>query len=102
MSFDPAWVPSLISAVGEESTAQHTARLHAALAPLHITRWPYEGAIAIVEESHGLRRRHLVDGWCYLGDRKPRGKARIARFDVDVYQILLRPLLEGNLRVEAA
>jgi excinuclease Cho len=88
--------------VGEERIEQHARRVQAALAPLRITRWPYEGAIAIVEESHGVRRRHLVDGWCYLGERKPRGKPKAARFDMDVYQILLRPLLEGNLQVEHA
>ena len=88
--------------VGEESVGQHTQRVQAALAPLRITRWPYEGAVAIVEEAHGVRRRHLVDGWCYLGERKPRSKPKAARFDMDVYQILLRPLLEGNLQVEHA
>lgn len=88
--------------VGEENAALHAARVQAALAPLHITRWPYEGPVAIVEESHGVRRKHLVDGWCYLGERKPRSKAKAGRFDMDVYQILLRPLLEGNLQVEPA
>jgi excinuclease Cho len=86
--------------VGEESAAQHGARVAAALAPLRVTPWPYPGAVAIVESSHGVRRRHLVDGWCYLGERKPRGRAKPARFDMDVYQILLKPVLDGTLTIE--
>jgi excinuclease Cho len=84
---------------GEESATDHAARMQAALAPLRVTPWPYPGAIAIVEKSDGLRQRQLVDNWCYLGTRLARRKSA-ARFDVDVYRILARPLLEGGLTVE--
>jgi len=84
---------------GEESASEHAARVRAALAPLRVTPWPYPGAIAIVEQSDGLRQRQLVDNWCYLGTRQSRRKSA-ARFDVDVYRILARPLLEGGLTVE--
>jgi len=70
-----------------------------ALAPLRVVRWPYPGAIAIVEESDGLRQRHLVDRWCYLGTGKPRGK-KAPQFDIDVYNILQRPLAAGGLNIE--
>lgn len=84
---------------GEESATDHAARMQAALAPLRVTPWPYPGPIAIVEKADGLRQRQLVDNWCYLGTRRPRGKAP-ARFDVDVYRILVKPLLAGTLAIE--
>ncbi len=84
---------------GEEPAADHAARVRLALEPLRVTRWPFAGAIAIVEESGGLRQRAIVDRWCYLGFSKPRGRAKIG-FDIDVYNILVRPLQSGALRIE--
>lgn len=84
---------------GEESAADHAARVRAALAPLRVMPLPYPGPIAIVEKSDGLRQRQLVDNWCYLGTRRPRGKVP-ARFDVDVYRILVKPLLQRILTIE--
>ncbi|GGC01479.1 endonuclease [Pseudoduganella buxea] len=93
---------------GEESPAAHAARMLAALAPLKVAPWPYPGPIAIVEKSDGLRQRALVDNWCYLGTSTSLGKGRAAvkakapaRFDVDVYRILAKPLLRGELTVES-
>ncbi|MYN02081.1 endonuclease [Pseudoduganella sp. DS3] len=83
---------------GEESAADHAVRVRLALEPLQVTPWPYAGAVAIVEESDGLRQRALVDGWCYLG-APGRGAAQ-PRFDIDVYNILVRPLASGVLRIE--
>lgn len=83
---------------GEESAADHAVRVRLALEPLQVTPWPYAGAVAIVEESDGLRQRALVDGWCYLG-APGRGAAQ-PRFDIDVYNILVRPLASGALRIE--
>lgn len=88
--------------IGRESAADHAARLQAALEPLRVLRWPYAGAIAIVEQSHGLCQRHLVDHWHYLGPqaRGRRARPQQGRFDIDVYQILAGPLLDGSLTVE--
>jgi excinuclease Cho len=86
--------------VGEETAADHAARLQAALLSLRIVRWPYAGPIAIVEESEGLRQRQLVHRWCYLGTTMSKRAQSEARFDMDVYQILARPLLAGQLTVE--
>ena len=83
---------------GEESAADHAARVRLALEPLRVTRWPFAGAVAIVEESAGLRQRAIVDRWCYLGVDKPRATA--LGFDIDVYNILVRPLQSGTLRIE--
>lgn len=94
---------------GEESAADHAARVRLALEPLHVTPWPFAGAVAIVEESSGLCQRAIVDRWCYLGvtgEAVPparRGKVRAAAaasFDIDVYNILVRPLASGALRIE--
>ncbi|WP_338758808.1 endonuclease [Massilia sp. METH4] len=85
---------------GEESAADHGARLHAALDPMRVRRWPYAGPIAIVEESDGLRQKQLVDNWCYLGTGKLKKKRPAARFDPAVYHILQRPLLGGGLTIE--
>ncbi len=83
---------------GEESAAEHAARARLALQPLRVTRWPFAGAVAIVEESAGLRQRAIVDRWCYLGVDQPRAAA--VSFDIDVYNILVRPLQSGALRIE--
>ncbi|QBE62288.1 endonuclease [Pseudoduganella lutea] len=86
--------------IGEESAADHGARLHAALGHMLVRRWPYDGPIAIVEESDGLRQKQLVDNWCYLGTGKLKKKRAAARFDPAVYHILQRPLLAGGLAIE--
>ncbi|WP_431477910.1 endonuclease [Massilia eburnea] len=83
---------------GEESAAEHAARARLALQPLRVTRWPFAGAVAIVEESGDLRQRAIVDRWCYLGVDQPRAAA--VSFDIDVYNILVRPLQSGALRIE--
>lgn len=83
---------------GEESASDHAARVRLALAPLRVTPWPFAGAVAIVEESAGLRQRAIVDRWCYLGADKWRSLT--VRFDIDVYNILVRPLQSGTLCIE--
>ncbi|NRR28675.1 endonuclease [Oxalobacteraceae bacterium] len=93
--------------VGVESVQAHNARIAVALAALRVAPWPFPGAVGIVEESEGYRQVHLVDHWCYLGPRPDgrsgKGKTREAAtaFDIDVYNILARPLLQGELLVEA-
>ena len=89
--------------IGAESREAHGERIRAALEPLHIAPWPFAGAVGIVEQSDGVRQVHVVDHWCYLGPRaKGRRRARVAppQFDFDVYQVLVRPLLQGGLTLE--
>jgi excinuclease Cho len=87
---------------GIESHETHRSRLLQALADWQVARWPFDGAIGIVEESDGLRQVQLVDRWCYLGIKAKGRKRKLPRgeFDIDVYQILRRPLLAGGLVVE--
>jgi excinuclease Cho len=98
---------------GKESAEQHAERLRAALYSLRVLAWPFEGAIGVVEESDGWRQTQLIDRWCYLGPAeevsgKPRRRKAAAarqtlpvpRFEMDTYQILLKPLLLGELTLE--
>lgn len=89
--------------VGVE-VARHAASVAAALLPWRVAPWPYAGPVGIVEESDGLRQVQLVYRWCYLGPQaagRKRPPARAAaQFDIDVYQILAKPLLQGGLTLE--
>jgi excinuclease Cho len=95
--------------VGVESADDHAERLLTALEPMHIAPWPFAGAVGIVEVAGGRRFVHLVDHWNYLGQgagqeaagKRPKAAPPPAGFDIDVYQILVRPLLQGGLTVEA-
>ena len=69
---------------------------------MHIAPWPFAGAVGIVEIAEGRRFVHVVDHWQYLGrTAKGRKAAPPAGFDIDVYQILVRPLLQGGLTLVA-
>jgi DNA polymerase-3 subunit epsilon len=96
----------------------HDARVAAALAPLAIPRWPFDGA-ALVREAfaageHPATGRspwggersergamlvdvHVVDHWCWLGTARDDAALadlleapRRGEFDVDVTKLLLR------------
>ena len=76
--------------VGEESVAEHTARLADAFASLALKPWPFAGAIGI-REGDSL---HVVNGWAWLGMAASVDEARqlaIAQrpFDQDVYRLLV-------------
>jgi DNA polymerase-3 subunit epsilon len=76
---------------GRESIEEHNARVRAALEPLRLVPWPYEGAVAIREKNMW----HVVHCWAYLGSVDSEEQARQLgtkgrpRFDRDVYQILV-------------
>jgi DNA polymerase-3 subunit epsilon len=76
---------------GRESIDEHNARVRAALDPLRLVPWPYEGAVAIREKNMW----HVVHCWAYLGSVDSEEQARQLgakgrpRFDRDVYQILV-------------
>ena len=93
--------------VGKESLAAHARRVRAALAPLRIDRWPYDGAIAFAERHRtGLTQWHVVDNWCYIGTSEdPRALHGIAAsapmplLDRDTYTILRRAFKDPTLDV---
>lgn len=90
--------------VGHESADEHASRLRAALETLRVMAWPYDGAVGIVEQCDGWRQTQLVDRWCYLGaldsPARPVGARAEPRFDIDTYQILVKPMLLGRLTID--
>jgi DNA polymerase-3 subunit epsilon len=86
--------------LGAESAADHLARLHNALAPMLIARWPFAGAVALVERSATTGREdwQVFDQWCWLGSVATLDAAyALARnaervFDPDIYRIAARVL----------
>jgi excinuclease Cho len=79
--------------------------LAAALENMRVMVWPYPGPMAIVEECDGWRQMHVIDHWAYLGSIDAAGTAspykppRQAKFDVDTYHILIKPMLRGDLLI---
>ena len=132
---------------GDEPTATHHARLFSALLAQQVQRWPYPGAVDIIERDGDWVQAHRVHNWCYLGSHTRQGQApdaphamvtappnwatptpahahahahaqeqeqasapgsilsvasaTSARFDVDTYKILVKPLLSGSADVQA-
>lgn len=89
--------------IGKETVQEHNARFQKALASLQEAMWPFPGAIGIREELDGWRQTHVIDHWCYLGSLEG-GRTRVKTssrppFDIDIYKILMRPLLLGELEV---
>ncbi|HEY8606524.1 MAG TPA: endonuclease [Noviherbaspirillum sp.] len=93
--------------VGAEPVQEHQRRLRAALDDLRIVVWPWSGPMGIVEECDGWKQTHVVDHWFYLGSidhvpgARPIKRAARRSFDVDTYKILVKPMLRGELRIEA-
>jgi excinuclease Cho len=93
--------------IGAEPLDEHYRRLQAALNELRIVVWPYPGPMGIVEECDGWKQTHLIDHWFYLGSidhvagASPIRRAARRSFDVDTYKILVKPMLRGDLRIEA-
>jgi DNA polymerase-3 subunit epsilon len=87
--------------VGLESPAQHAMRLKQALGSLRTLPWPFEGRIAIRENTADgeTSELHVLNHWCYLGTVRSESElhdlseSRAAPvFDVDTYKILKRYL----------
>ncbi|MGB7481448.1 MAG: endonuclease, partial [Burkholderiaceae bacterium] len=92
--------------VGTETPAAHAARLARALKDMRVAVWPYAGAVGLVEESDGWRQTHVIDHWFYVGtlDDGDGGQTRLKRparrvFDIDSYQILVKPVLQRALPI---
>ena len=86
--------------VGQEPAAQHRQRVMEAFEVKRLRRWPYGGAISIVEKSTSLLRTdwHVIDQWCHLGTVQSEqaawdlARASERRFDLDAYQIMRKHL----------
>jgi excinuclease Cho len=89
---------------GRETVADHSERLRSALQAYQIAIWPYAGPIAIKERFGDLLQHHVIDRWRYVGGYKslqsaPRTFRKLAAFDADIYKILLRPILSGDVPI---
>ena len=87
---------------GDESQAEHAQRLRDVLDDLRISRWPYPGAIALVERGAGGACDYLVlRGWGFAGRAASLAEAkRLDRtpqaFDADVYKIIRKAVSDGR------
>lgn len=79
---------------GKEEGAAHWQRLRAAMAPLALPAWPYDGPINLVERDPATGREAVltVDQWRLAGADDTGGE-----FDHEVFRIL-RPYVEGRKR----
>jgi DNA polymerase-3 subunit epsilon len=95
--------------IGKEAVSLHSARLMAALAKFKLKKWPYKGAIAMVErDEFGMREDfHLIDRWRYLAtvQNEPalheclEKNAENEGFEPDIYRILTRFVQAGKVRI---
>ncbi len=92
---------------GEEPAETHHLRLKSALEEMRVIAWPYPGPMGIVEEcDDGWKQIHIIDHWFYVGSiDKASGIPPIRRaarrtFDIDTYRILVKPMVQGELRIE--
>jgi excinuclease Cho len=89
--------------VGHELRSEHDQRLFSALMDMKVHAWPYPGAIDIVETSDDWIQKHRIHNWRYLGTWCSRmngssGAAQTA-FDLDIYKILVKPIMLGTVIV---
>ncbi len=92
--------------VGEESVADHAARLLAALTPLAVPPWPIEG-IGLLREVDAQAERtdvHVLRDWCWLGTARDDGELAALlespptpQFDLDVAKLLIKRHAQGKL-----
>jgi DNA polymerase III subunit epsilon len=92
--------------VGEESPAEHDARLLEALVPLAVPRWPADG-VACVREALSAGERadvHVFRAWSWLGSARNDGELQALleapprpSFDLDVTRLLIRRYRAGTL-----
>ena len=91
---------------GQESQAEHDARLRDALARWQLRCWPHPGAVALIERREGACDHLVVKNWCFLGRAESLEEARSLRhvaagFDADGYKILCAPMFRGDVEIVA-
>ena len=92
--------------IGKEDRQIHDQRLIEALDEMKVHVWPYPAAIDLIEESNGWIQRHRIDQWRYLGTWCSRRQSFIPCdqqiFDLDIYKILVKPIITGQAYIEPA
>jgi excinuclease Cho len=92
--------------VGREPVASHAQRVAQALAQSAVQRWPFPGAVGLVEREGAWVQTHVVRNWRHertldVGALADAGLQAgdpgvCAGFDLDAYRILVKPLLDGG------
>lgn len=93
--------------VGDESVAEHNARVQQAFRAYEHFVWPYVGCVAVIEKSEDsdVCAAHFVNQWRYLGTKEfshirevkvVADDIRLREFDIDHYKILTKALLAGE------
>ena len=92
--------------VGRENRQAHDQRLKAALLDLKVHAWPFAGPVDLIEQSGDWVQRHRIQDWRYLGTWCSRTMQLQTHaqtsFDLDTYKILVKPVMMGTVRMEAA
>ncbi len=94
--------------VGEESKQSHDERLLKALSQWRVHSWPYPSHIEIIERKGTWEQRHRIHHWrhtqthCSMARKIIWQDPEVSTFDLDTYKILVRPIFEGNLEIEAS
>jgi len=99
---------------GDETQAEHAARLVGALEAMRVVCWPFKGTVGLIERaSDGPEWQvHVIRNWSYLGSLDGAATPDLqaaarqlsrqeAGFDADGYKILCRPLLAGDAELLA-
>lgn len=90
---------------GDDSIADHNARLQAALADIALKAWPFDGPVGLVEThpDSGEREIHVVDNWCWLGSVGDEAAladclaaARDPVLDRDTYRLLVKAVFGSS------
>lgn len=86
---------------GDEAIEVHNNRLIKAFAEYALIAWPWQSAIAILEEDHLYQSKeyHIINQWRYLGsvaDLSDMQISQLPTFSRDSYQILIRYLRYEN------
>jgi len=90
--------------IGEEDRQEHDQRLIKALENMKVHVWPYPHAVELIEQSGDWIQRHRIDQWRYLGTWCSKRQSFLPYdqqiFDLDVYKILVKPIIHGQARIE--
>lgn len=91
--------------VGQEDRQAHDQRLFTALTELKVHAWPYPGAVDLIERSGDWVQRHRIQGWRYIGTwcsrSGPLAPPDLSGFDLDIYKILVKPIMMGTAEIAA-